>query len=213
MRQVCDLNGDGLPDLLVFEARPAAARQRGHVAGDQGHGAGGLRVLGKQLIARQDFSTDGYTDLLSLEGVAVSGRDAADLWQSDSLRGLRVVSNPLPEADLDGDGSPDLLAMPGKFFDVSTTAAKVVATSGRDGRTLWTAHLQSTEETTLLGDYAVAHLAGHILEEGHKPDVLVLYQRLRNVPRPLWQSGWRVSPGETEAWCGSRPSATSVRWV
>ena len=55
-----------------------------------------------------------------------------------------MVSNPLPDADLDGDGTPDLLAMPAKFFDLSTKTAKVVAVSGRDGRTLWTADLQVT---------------------------------------------------------------------
>ena len=98
------------------------------------------------------------------------------LWQRDSLRGAEVVSNPLPDADLDGDGSPDLLSMQSDARGRLTS--KVVAISGRDGKTLWTSDRLSDDNTIeSVNGLTPPHLAGHILEEGKQADVLVLYQR------------------------------------
>ncbi|MGA2257364.1 MAG: hypothetical protein ABSG53_22125, partial [Thermoguttaceae bacterium] len=183
--EVCDLNGDGLPDLLAFDSRGplASAFFGGTLRAIKGMPPVVWRVIGRNLLPRQDFNRDGYTDFLAPDaGIAISGRDAAVLWQSDSLKGAEVVSSPLPDADLNGDGSPDLLSMPNGYASVSHRTAKVVATSGRDGTTLWTSDIILTEDHTLsFTSLTPPHMAGHVLEAGKKPDVLVLYQRQRHV--------------------------------
>ncbi len=170
--EVFNVNGDGLPDLLVHDFP-----QTNNLRAIEGLPPVAWRATGQILSPRQDFNADGYTDFLSLEGVAVSGRDASVLWRSDALRGSVVVSNPLPEADLDGDGSPDLLSMQGN-------SSKVVATSGRDGKTLWRSDRLSEDNTIwCVNNLTPPHLAGHILEEGKQADVLVLFQRYASVNR------------------------------
>jgi tRNA A-37 threonylcarbamoyl transferase component Bud32/outer membrane protein assembly factor BamB len=182
--EVFDLNGDGLPDLLVFDSRGPLASAFGVFGGTlraiKGMPPLAWRVIGRNLLPGQDFNRDGYTDLLAPEeGVAISGRDAAVLWRSDSLRRAEVVSKGLPDADLDGDGVPDLLSTPSSYLGNRT--AKVVATSGRDGKTIWTSDIVMTEDSTLSStNLAPPYLAGHIFEVGKKPDVLVLYQRQRH---------------------------------
>ena len=188
--EVFDVNGDGLLDLVGFDLPMLAQRGgEGRLRAIKGLPPTAWRTIGRDFVRRdsdrgQDYNGDGYGDLFSSDdGSAISGRDGSVLWKNDSLIGAHVVSNPLPDADLDGDGTPDLLAMPAKFFELSTKTAKVVAASGRDGRTLWTADLQVTEDNTLSRNYEIPpHLARHILEAGQKPDVLVLYQRQRHAP-------------------------------
>jgi hypothetical protein len=188
--EVFDVDGDGLLDLVGFDLPMLAQRVgEGRLRAIKGLPPTAWRTIGRNFVRRdsdrgQDYNGDGYGDLFSSDdGSAISGRDGSVLWKNDSLIGVHVVSNPLPDADLDGDGTPDLLATPAKFFELSTKTAKVVATSGRDGRTLWTADLQVTEDNSLSRNYEIPpHLAGHILESGQKPDVLVLYQRQRHVP-------------------------------
>ena len=180
--QVFDLNGDGLPDLLVSDVpmgRPHSNATK--LRAIKGMPPAVWRVIGEQnLVPGQDLNRDGYADLLSPgDGRAISGRDAAKLWQSDAFRSAEVVSHPLPDADLNGDGIPDLLTMPNSSR--TNRSLNVVATSGRDGSALWTAELLMTEDNTLsFTGLSASHMEGHILEAGKKPDVLVLYQRQRH---------------------------------
>jgi tRNA A-37 threonylcarbamoyl transferase component Bud32 len=177
--QIFDLNGDGLPDLLVFDSRgPWLAGVGGTLRAIKGMPPVAWRVIGRSLSPRQDYNRDGYTDFLALnEGAAVSGRDASGLWQNDVLRQGEVVSNPLPDADLDGDGAPDLLSMPAG----ANRTAQVIATSGRGGKTLWTSNITMSEDNTFsFTNSTPPHMAGHIFKAGERPDVLVLYQRQRH---------------------------------
>ncbi len=193
--EVFDLNGDGLPDLLVYDSRGSrTSASGGTLRALKGLPPVAWRMVGRYLSPGQDFNGDGYTDLLSPEGAAISGRNGAVLWQSDSLGRGEPVANPLPDANLNGDGSPDLLSMPSAYN--AHGPGKVVATSGRDGKTLWTSNVLMTKDSTLpYTNLTPQHIAGHILEEGQKPDVLVLYQRQRHV-----QPGTEMSQVVRQTW-------------
>ncbi len=184
--QVFDLNGDGLPDLLVFDLHGFAGTGGGTLRAIKGMPPVAWRVIAQDLSPQQDFNRHGYTDFLALyEGAAVSGRDAAVLWRSDAIRNANVVCQALPDGDLNGDGSPDLLSTPQGYLNPSHRTASVVATSGRDGKTLWASEVLLTEDDTIwFTNLAPPHIAGHVLEAGKGPDVLLLYQRQRHVPLP-----------------------------
>ena len=55
------------------------------------------------------------------------------------------------------------------------------AMSGRHGKKLWTAMLPLTDDSSTWFVLGNSHLAGHVLEAGKGPDVLLIYQRLRHV--------------------------------
>ena len=97
-------------------------------------------------------------------------------------RSQRLQSGSLPDADLNGDGSPDLVSTANGTSNPGTLP--LTATSGRDGSRLWTVDLVMSEDSSISpSTWCPPHLAGHILEAGKLPDVPVLYQRQRHGPK------------------------------
>jgi tRNA A-37 threonylcarbamoyl transferase component Bud32/outer membrane protein assembly factor BamB len=129
--QPADLNGDGLPDLLVTRPDGSLIPLRG-TAPEAWRRLGGWLAVG-------DLDGDGVCDAISSLGdasgtVAVSGRDGHVLWQAgvvaESVKPLLATYG-----DLDGDGTPDLLLF--------NPYEGLLALSGRTGRTIWQADLKS----------------------------------------------------------------------
>jgi hypothetical protein len=183
--EVFDLNGDGLLDLLgVHMPMQEQTGGNGKLRAINGLPSAAWRLMGRDLQRAQDFNHDGYADLLSThtgrDGAAISGRDASVLWRNavfDQMWRSEVVARSLPDADIDGDGTSDLLFV-SRSSGVSKTA-QVIAASGRDGRKLWSSDL-TVGDGFGTPNIDFPHLAGHILEKGKKPDVLVLYQQIRS---------------------------------
>ena len=100
---VCDLDGDGVPDLLgVYQPMLEQTSGEGNLRAIMGLPPAAWRLMGQELQRGQDFNRDGYTDLLSQFG-AISGRDGSVLWREWLVE---AASGELPDSDLDGDGAP-----------------------------------------------------------------------------------------------------------
>ena len=157
-----DIDGDGLTDLLY--------RTRNELGDLQLHAVrGGAKVawqrFGSFQIA-QDLDGDLVGDLMSLSGkgtTAISGMEGRVLWQN-AIQPWRIMTPPLPDGDLNGDGTPDLLFL-GQNDGWPT--GPLMAVSGKDGKTLWrTDHL--------LGPKTDRFYRG-VLAECRGGDVIYLY--------------------------------------
>ncbi|HEX8201446.1 MAG TPA: tetratricopeptide repeat protein, partial [Isosphaeraceae bacterium] len=140
--QVADLDDDGTEDLCALGGEQPGALKLQTVRG------GPLNVwrrLGAWEPAR-DYDGDGVADLIRQAGgqhqlpvplTAVSGRDGRILWQAHR-QGQAFMTPPLPHGDLDGDGTPEVLAL---GFDLPRLEppGSLHVVSGRTGRPLWTA--------------------------------------------------------------------------
>jgi outer membrane protein assembly factor BamB len=136
-----DFDGDGLPDLCGY--RPKQFNPRGNPGAGQLHvlrasGPEPLRLLGEADIAA-DCDGDGRRDLV-IGDVALSGRSGKRLWRSTELplptdKGRAPLHVLTATADLNGDGTPDLLLW--QNANVEKKIPPLRAISGKDGRLLW----------------------------------------------------------------------------
>ena len=154
---VADLNQDGLPDLVYRKAM-----------GTQLHAIRGRAPVAWQRLGdfrpAQDFDGDGIVDLLtntqsgnSGSGMcAISGRDGRVLWRTQAISDSQgTVCPPGPLADLDGDGTPDILVVRkmGHYNSFEAKAGVVElpldlqAVSGKTGNLLWNAESQLVATT------------------------------------------------------------------
>ncbi|HZL89320.1 MAG TPA: protein kinase [Pirellulaceae bacterium] len=135
-----DIDGDGIDDLVVFDA-PSGRRDFGgkaHVV--RGVAAEPWRRLGNLSQPAADLDGDGVIDLLQTwaDGtlIASSGRSGRVLWQSRLSQFPVEAGWQAAGADLDGDKTEDLLTW-------SPTAGHrrkelpLFAMSGRTGKVLW----------------------------------------------------------------------------
>ncbi len=90
-------------------------------------------------------------------------------------------SVPLQLRDLNGDGTPDLLTM-----NASPTRLKLNATSGRDGKLLWSTDLKPPALNEFAPANAPISLGCHVMETGRGPDVLLLYAAGAGNAQQLW---------------------------
>jgi tRNA A-37 threonylcarbamoyl transferase component Bud32 len=173
--EVADLNGDGIPDLFARRAdqnnqsQPYAA---GKLRAIKGTPPEAWRMLSNDsFIPVPDLDGDGFGDLVHHDvGLhAISGRDGSLLWQNAEYQfALSGGSGsvPLQLADLDGDGVHD-------FLSISTSWPELTATSGRNGKLLWSTGLKLVAGELPCG--AAVSLGGHVMEAGQLPDVLLLH--------------------------------------
>jgi hypothetical protein len=145
--RTCDLNGDGLPDLLYQVAPQGFAR----LMAIRGEPPTAYRWLdGRERRIAEDFDGDGLDDLLiddwggpMYPNRAISGRDGRPLWKIVRHAGnsARAISAPLPLGDLAGDGRPAIISFaphePEPGTNDYVTGLEVAAYSGRDGHPLW----------------------------------------------------------------------------
>ncbi len=160
-----DLNGDGVPDLLVSASQMGALQaQPGYVlalSGSDGarllrlDGASGGDAFGRSVASVADVDGDGVrdiavgapgADLRGPEAGAVhlySGRSGTPLWVSQGDRGGDALGVALCAlGDVDGDGTPDLAAaalQPAQGPTNDPGFGYVRALSGADGSPLFTA--------------------------------------------------------------------------
>src|SRR5262249_32172853 len=207
--EVADLDGDGLPELFSF--RPDRA--------EDWDGGGKLQVIRGRSpeawrrpeggwVPAQDWG-DGFPALLTTTyhtrhpaGVeprqrvtAISSRDGGVLWhytaQDPSNRSSpdRLLTPPLPQGDLDGDGVPDVLSLhPTRNLSDKGRepgCSPLEAISGKTGRRLWTAGLQ-----VKLWQGA-ALLECHDLDGDGRPKVLLsgisgLEEKEGSIPIQFW---------------------------
>ncbi len=172
--EIADLNGDGLPDLIAHRAdfyNPSQTYAAGKLRAIKGTPPEAWRMLSNApFYPGPDLNGDGIGDLVHHDvGLhAISGRDGSRLWQDDQYEFTFNGANgliPLQVADLDGDGVPD-------FLTINTSWPRLNATSGRDGKLLWTSELKLVAGELPCGS-AVA-LSCHVMEAGQPPDVLLL---------------------------------------
>ena len=138
--KTCDLNGDGLLDLLYTVAPQGFAR----MMAVRGEPPIGLRWLdARQRHAAQDFDGDGIDDIIiDPDNTVISGRDGRTLWKTARQMGTtsRPISGPLPLGDLGGEGRPAVIQLVDHEDQASySSMLEVRAVSGRDGHRLWPA--------------------------------------------------------------------------
>jgi outer membrane protein assembly factor BamB len=138
---VADLNGDGIPDLYAQLVRGHPNQAGGKLRALRGLPPEPWRLMSQRCQAAQDFDADGLPDLIAGSGprqiLALSGRDAHVLWRSEA--GWQASNaSAVPEGDLDGDGTADVLL---EGTGERSASPVLRALSGRTGRELWSAKL------------------------------------------------------------------------
>jgi hypothetical protein len=180
---VDDLDGDGLPDVLVWSSVGPSDNQTYTVTAKKGSDGSHLweeSVSGEEanMMAEVvgDLDGDGLPDILvhshvgpyedlTATVIAKTGNNGTHLWQ-ESLTGYGAYMDAYLVGDLDGDGLPDVLVNngAGPFASITSTA---IAEKGSDGTHLWEESVTGTDYLYIQGE-AVGDLDGDGL-----PDVLV----------------------------------------
>ncbi|MEX2026689.1 MAG: VCBS repeat-containing protein, partial [Pirellulaceae bacterium] len=137
-----DIDNDGIDDLVVFDAHSDRLDFGGKLHVLRGVANEPWRRIGNMGEAAADFDADGVIDLIHLWGdgslVVTSGRSGKSLWQCKLESGYQCRGARPAGADLDSDGTEDLLA----WTDTSGPRRRSYpfhAISGRSGRVLWNA--------------------------------------------------------------------------
>ena len=180
---VDDLDGDGLPDVLVRTSVGPSDNQTQTVIAKKGSDGTHLweeSVSGEEanMMAEVvgDLDGDGLPDLLvhSYAGpydnqtatvIAKTGNNGTHLWK-ESITGYGAYIDAYVVGDLDGDDLPDVLVDNGAGESPVKSAA--IAVKGSDGTHLWEESVTGAGVYTLIYGEAVADLDGDGL-----PDVLV----------------------------------------
>ncbi len=147
--ELADLDGDGHLDLYAFNPdRSNAFHHGGKLFAARGSPQKNWHRLGGVWHPAQDFDGDGITDSLgghdASEGAselttALSGGDGRILWRSDlNRKSYRAVSLPPPSGDVDGDGTPDVLAVRSDSTNIPALSP-IECYSGKTGGKLWEA--------------------------------------------------------------------------
>jgi tRNA A-37 threonylcarbamoyl transferase component Bud32 len=179
--EVADLNGDGLPDLYAFRHR-LRFDEASEVVSFRGTPPEAWRSLGDWKPA-QDYDGDGQADVLlqnSKQVTCASGRDGHLLWQTEvENMGLNPLT--LPEGDLDGDGTPDLLVP--SFSGYFPT---LHAISGRTGKLLWTVDFRMRSAEFIRFRF----LEAKDVDGDGRPEVIAIYE---SEPKPGQSERWLVA--------------------
>jgi predicted lipoprotein with Yx(FWY)xxD motif len=152
---VADLDGDGLPDVLVRSCVGTFDNQTATVIAKKGSNGTHLweepingydAIINYEVVA--DLDDDGVPDVLVSSSVgpysnrtytviAEKGSDGTHLWE-ESVSGSGAYNDISAEvvADLDGDGLPDVLVHNNVGSSASQTFT-VIAKKGSDGTHLW----------------------------------------------------------------------------
>jgi predicted lactoylglutathione lyase len=179
---VDDLDGDGMPDVLLQSSEGASDNQTQTVIAKRGSDGTHLweeSITGVNVTmhaeAVGDLDGDGLPDVLvwSSEGpsgnqiqtvIAKKGSDGTHLWE-DSISGENAYIDPEVVGDLDGDGLPDALVRSSKGPSDNQTQ-KVIAKTGTNGTHLW--------EESITGVEAYMYVeATEDLDGDRLPDVVV----------------------------------------
>ncbi len=208
--QVADLDGDGIDDL-VFRAP-----NQDKLCAIRGTLPEMWRRLGDWQPA-EDFDGDGVPDLLngpaerSTDGTtAISGQDGHVLWRSEEPYGKHVS---LPPAcnDLDGDGTPDFLAVGGRNgqsriegrADGVRVPIELHAISGRTGKRIWSAEDVVVEPdkgySSALAGVNPQVLACRDLNGDGPTEVVLLYDLIQgnSARNQLWLAALSLHDGKT----------------
>jgi hypothetical protein len=220
--KLADFNGDGLADIYYyyFQSSSAGLENYRNLVALRGTPPEPWRQLGDWTPA-QDFDGDGVAELVNWEGRARSGNDGRILWHARAessksyyhvggiLRQEGFLSPPLPQGDLNGDGTPDLVAIEDVMRRNATGgygAAKVVsAYSGKDGCKLWTAEDNGMSSGSSRGrftsgdNYHLQHypcLDWCDLDQDGRAEVLVAYHADND---RVWLAGGAFGAGRKTA--------------
>ncbi|HKD35869.1 MAG TPA: hypothetical protein VKB78_03685, partial [Pirellulales bacterium] len=136
--KICDLDGDGLLDML-YTVAPQGFPRLMAVRGEPPMGLAWLESEPHE--AAQDFDGDGLDDIIVVpEALAISSRDGRKLWQTPRPMNTsgRPISAPMPIGDLCGEGRPAFIQFE-QYEDATnyTSQLRIDAFSGRDGHRLW----------------------------------------------------------------------------
>lgn len=215
-----DMDGDGVPDLLMYNSHTPHSSDNGGVL----HCLRGVQSeawaqLGDRGEPQCDFDGDGIRDLIAgwpdsaLE--ATSGSSGKTLWRTEINSDYRefqtrsAAANPDAVGDLDGDGIGDLLG----WTFVSRYREKAqpfFAISGKTGRRLWTAQdigvqivhkVLAAESLDLDGDGQLEVLFVASLDYGYQ-----LRQSISTQDSQLWMF---VCSGQTGKLRWARPLSTA----
>ncbi len=214
-----DLWGEADGQLRAFRGEPPEAwRALGQFVPAQTNSPWGGSI--DRLAA--DLDGDGIADTLggpfytpgdspsdprgSRTAIARSGRDGRVLWRTaldlpwlwflpEHARGYTLSTYPPPAGDLDGDGTPDVLAhkstQEAAEFGRRPSTLPIQALRGRDGRPLWSAGpLPLGFEAH--GYSQVTWAEPRVIEPGSAPDLVVLHRSpfLAPNPTPTVPSPW-----------------------
>ena len=183
-----DIDKDGIEDLVVFDSYADRLDFGGKLHVLRGVASEPWRKIGSAGEAAADFDGDGVIDLVHLWGdgsvVSTSGRSGKSLWQVTLDSGYRCTGARAAGADLDGDGTEDLLA----WTDTSGPRRRSYpfhAISGKSGRILWNA--RDLEAQMIQG--VVTSTAADLNHDG-KPEVVwtVACDHGYPVQRESWSS-------------------------
>jgi outer membrane protein assembly factor BamB len=201
--RVADLNGDGIPDLLAIRHAQVVG-EGGTLIAFRGRPPEAWRRL-EEWQPGQDYDGDGVADVLRHTGVNVacaSGRDGRVLWQQE-VASNGMMALPATGGDLDGDGTPDLLA-----YGLGGYFPPLYALSGKTGRVLWSADFRKASGLQIFWRALLAH----DLDGDGRPEVIAVYDQDLGTT-PAQQQRWlTVLSGQTGAVRWSQPLSGPVGW-
>jgi outer membrane protein assembly factor BamB len=175
--QTADLDGDGLEDLLGWQAN-----QGGRLHFFRGGVPELWRLFDTAGTVVPDLDGDGVPDLWDGKH-ALSCRTGRRLWTADTgtLGSTQAATSkggsPAADADLDGDGVPDVLTFQQSLVP---EASPLMAFSGKDGHILWTARELAVKAPwgDVIGSYK--WLSVRRLSPAAAPAVLFAYEYRRD---------------------------------